>query len=65
VESTHRIVKSLNHRILLGDEDGLGKTVEAGLVIKELIYRHNYKKLKQRIYNLSGDIALLSQSKSF
>ncbi len=45
VESTHRIVNSLNHRILLADEVGLGKTVEAGLVIKELIYRHNYKRI--------------------
>ncbi len=45
VESTHRIVNSLNHRYMLADEVGLGKTVEAGLVIKELIYRYDYERI--------------------
>ena len=45
VESTHRIVNAINHRFLIADEVGLGKTIEAGLVIKELIYRHDYKRV--------------------
>lgn len=45
VESTHRIVNSLNQRFLIADEVGLGKTVEAGLVIKEFVYRYGYKRI--------------------
>ncbi|MGV7930553.1 MAG: DEAD/DEAH box helicase [Spirochaetota bacterium] len=45
VESTHRIVSSLNQRFIIADEVGLGKTIEAGLVIKELIYRHGYARI--------------------
>ena len=45
VESTHRIVNSLNQRFIIADEVGLGKTIEAGLVIKELIYRHGYSRI--------------------
>jgi ERCC4-related helicase len=45
VESTHRIVSSLRQRYLIADEVGLGKTIEAGLVIKEMIYRHDYKRI--------------------
>lgn len=45
IESTHRIINSLNPRYLLADEVGLGKTIEAGLVIKELIFRHGYKRI--------------------
>ena len=45
VESTHRIVNSLDQRYLLADEVGLGKTIEAGLVIKELIFRHGYSRI--------------------
>jgi superfamily II DNA or RNA helicase/uncharacterized protein (UPF0335 family) len=45
VESTHRIVNSLNKRFLIADEVGLGKTIEAGLVIKELVYRHDYRRI--------------------
>jgi SNF2 family DNA or RNA helicase len=45
VESTHQIVSALNHRFLLADEVGLGKTIEAGLVIKEFIYRYNYRRV--------------------
>ncbi|HOP64559.1 MAG TPA: DEAD/DEAH box helicase [Spirochaetota bacterium] len=45
VESTHRIVNSFRQRFLIADEVGLGKTVEAGLVIKEMIYRQNYKRI--------------------
>lgn len=45
VESTHIIVNSLNKRYLIADEVGLGKTIEAGLVIKEFIYRYNYERI--------------------
>jgi len=45
VESTHRIVNSLNKRFLIADEVGLGKTIEAGLVIKELVYRYGYSRI--------------------
>ncbi|TAL35264.1 MAG: DEAD/DEAH box helicase [Spirochaetes bacterium] len=45
VESTHRIVNALNQRFLIADEVGLGKTIEAGLVIKELVYRYGYKRI--------------------
>jgi len=45
VESTHRIVNALNRRFLLADEVGLGKTIEGGLVIKELIFRHGYRRI--------------------
>jgi superfamily II DNA or RNA helicase len=45
VESTHRIINSLNQRFLLADEVGLGKTIEAGLVIKELVFRYGYERI--------------------
>ncbi|MFW5862687.1 MAG: DEAD/DEAH box helicase [Spirochaetota bacterium] len=45
VESTHQIVNALNYRFLIADEVGLGKTIEAGLVIKELCYRYGYEKI--------------------
>ncbi|MFW5808406.1 MAG: DEAD/DEAH box helicase [Spirochaetota bacterium] len=45
VESTYIVVNTLNHRYILADEVGLGKTVEAGLIIKELIYRNGYSRI--------------------
>lgn len=45
VESTHRIVNSFRQRFLIADEVGLGKTIEAGLVIKEMIYRQGYRRI--------------------
>ncbi|MBN2402909.1 MAG: DEAD/DEAH box helicase family protein [Spirochaetes bacterium] len=45
VESTHRVVNSLNQRFLMADEVGLGKTIEAGLVIKEFVFRYGYKRI--------------------
>lgn len=45
LEATHRVVNSLKPRFLLADEVGLGKTIEAGLIIKELILRNGYRRV--------------------
>ena len=43
IEATHRVITALKPRFLLADEVGLGKTIEAGLIMKELVLRKNYK----------------------
>ncbi|MBN1412059.1 MAG: DEAD/DEAH box helicase family protein, partial [Spirochaetales bacterium] len=45
IESTYKVVSSINPRFLIADEVGLGKTVEAGLIMKEFIIRHNYHRV--------------------
>ncbi len=45
VESTHRIISALEPRFLLADEVGLGKTIEAGLALKEMIFRRNHRRI--------------------
>ncbi|MFN3603886.1 MAG: DEAD/DEAH box helicase [Leptonema sp. (in: bacteria)] len=45
VEATYRVIKAIHHRFLIADEVGLGKTIEAGLIMKELILRKNYKNI--------------------
>mgnify|MGYP001184837989 CR=1 FL=1 len=45
IEATHRVCSALRPRFLLADEVGLGKTIEAGLVMKELMLRKGYKKI--------------------
>jgi superfamily II DNA or RNA helicase len=45
VDSTHRIINAVNHRFMIADEVGLGKTIEAGLVMKELIIRKGYSRI--------------------
>jgi superfamily II DNA or RNA helicase len=45
VACTHRVMSALSQRFLIADEVGLGKTIEAGLIIKELEYRHQYRRM--------------------
>jgi superfamily II DNA or RNA helicase len=45
IESTFIVANSLKPRFILADEVGLGKTIEAGLAIKELIFRRGLKKV--------------------
>lgn len=45
IEATHRVVNALRPRFILGDEVGLGKTIEAGLIMKELMLRRGYKRV--------------------
>lgn len=45
IEATHRVINALKPRFLLADEVGLGKTIEAGLIMKELMLRKNYKNI--------------------
>lgn len=45
IEATHRVVQALRPRFILADEVGLGKTIEAGLIMKELMLRKGYRKV--------------------
>ncbi|MCB1179242.1 MAG: DEAD/DEAH box helicase family protein [Leptospiraceae bacterium] len=45
IESTFVVANSLKPRFILADEVGLGKTIEAALIMKELIFRKGYKKV--------------------
>ena len=45
VACTHRVMSALSQRFLIADEVGLGKTIEAGLIMKELEYRHQYRRM--------------------
>jgi superfamily II DNA or RNA helicase len=45
IESTYIVVNSLKPRFILADEVGLGKTIEASLIMKELLFRRGYKKV--------------------
>ncbi|MDH4262231.1 MAG: SNF2-related protein [Spirochaetia bacterium] len=45
VQAAIQVVESLQPRVLIADEVGLGKTIETGLIIKELILKYNFNKV--------------------
>jgi superfamily II DNA or RNA helicase len=45
VEAALRVVSASRPRFLIADEVGLGKTIEAGLILKELKLKHGYHKI--------------------
>src|SRR5699024_2098379 len=45
VEAAHRVIHEMNGRAILADEVGLGKTIEAGIVLKELLVRKLVKRI--------------------
>lgn len=45
IESTYRVISSITPRFLIADEVGLGKTIEAGLIIKEFMIRFHYNRV--------------------
>lgn len=45
VQAAIQVVESLQPRFLIADEVGLGKTIETGLILKELILKYGYDKI--------------------
>jgi superfamily II DNA or RNA helicase len=45
IEATYLVANALRPRFILADEVGLGKTIEAGLIIKELMFRKGYRRV--------------------
>ncbi|MFC4078272.1 DEAD/DEAH box helicase [Salinithrix halophila] len=43
IETTHRVLEEMRGRAILADEVGLGKTIEAGLILKEYMVRGTVK----------------------
>nr|NNM90998.1 DEAD/DEAH box helicase [Bacilli bacterium] len=43
-QAVHRVLFTLRGRALLADEVGLGKTIEAGMILKEYLLRHIVKR---------------------
>lgn len=44
IETAHQTIENMNGRVILADEVGLGKTIEAGLILKEYMIRGLVKK---------------------
>ncbi len=45
IETVKKVLRQFHGRVLLCDEVGLGKTIEAGMLIKEYLMRHMAKKV--------------------
>jgi len=45
VEAVHKVLNAYKHRFLIADDVGLGKTIEAGIVLKELSLRGFAKRI--------------------
>lgn len=45
VSVVHRVLSTPPHRFLLSDEVGLGKTIEAGMIVKELLARGTVRRI--------------------
>ncbi|PIC76849.1 ATP-dependent helicase [Sporosarcina sp. P19] len=45
IEAAERVIEQMNGKAILADEVGLGKTIEAGLIIKEYLLRGLVKKV--------------------
>ncbi|SJZ31470.1 DEAD/DEAH box helicase [Selenihalanaerobacter shriftii] len=45
IETAHRVINKFDGRALLADEVGLGKTIEAGLILKEYLLRGEIEKI--------------------
>lgn len=45
IETAHRVLNKMNCRALIADEVGLGKTIEAGLIVKELVHTDKRKNI--------------------
>ncbi len=45
LQTAHAVIEKLNGRALLADEVGLGKTIEAGLILKEYLLRGMVKRV--------------------
>src|SRR5699024_11062339 len=45
VEAANTVINEMNGRAILADEVGLGKTIEAGLILKEYLFRRLVKRV--------------------
>jgi len=45
VEAANKVINEMNGRAILADEVGLGKTIEAGLILKEYLFRRLVKRV--------------------
>src|SRR5690625_3867219 len=45
IDAAKRVINEMNGRAILADEVGLGKTIEAGLILKEYLFRNVVKKV--------------------